>query len=1030
MGPRMIPARFNLPTVTVAAVLAMVLTAIRPSPEGVMSLGFDTQEVRAAPGAPTAAKHDLSSLRIFTATLVRIKERYVDPSRVDPKRMLFAALDSLQFNIPEVLVEPDPSKNLVTVTINDKKQTFATSDVDSPWRLQGTVKKIFRFIEANLNGDADLARVEYAAINGMLSTLDPHSILMDPESAREMDVSTSGKFGGLGIVIRTINHKLTVVRPMRGTPAWKSGIKAGDHILKINNDPTENLTSNEAVDRMRGDPKTPVTLWIRRTNVNDAMRFDLVRDVIRVTQVEHKLLERGVGYIRVKQFSKGIAADVGEALRTMSSQGATAWILDLRGNPGGLLEEAVKLADLFVDAGTVVTTVSGRDRDARRAARGFGDKTSSLAVLVSGGSASASEIVAGALKNLDRAAIIGAKTFGKGSVQELYDNDDRSKLKLTIAEYLTPGDQSIQNLGIVPDIQLQRMYVTEKGNKGDMASSVVRMLAPRRSYGEKDLDSHLVSTFTKDEEKPAYQIPFLVERKKALAAQPMDRDEDVTEEDDLGDSDEIVEDWEMQFAKQVVSATASARRSALVEGAAKVVADTRANEERKLVGALAALGVDWSPPQPGSGTANLEVSLATSSPQIGAGEEVAVTATVKNTGTKTAYRVLPRVQSEDRVFDDLELPVGKVPPGETKTFTAKLKLPLNAHDRVDRLGLEVREANSAPSRVVPAEVHIAAAARPVFAYAWQLVDEGNGDGLVQRGEKYHLRVSIKNTGDGSSTNDAQVVLRNASGAGVDLEKSRFDIGILAPGQIKELQFPLATTDALSTDEMVLELTAYDSNLDAQSSDKLHFRILAPVPGRPQRSEVTVKAPAPIRAGASETASVVAGATRGVTYPAIGVFGAWTKIQVAENGVGFVPSAALAAGGGPPSGLPSGREKSSFTPVWHTTPPRIHVATSHLETNADVFTLRGRVSDETHVEDVYIIVANPSAKIEARKVFYRSNRGAKNDRELDFTTGVPLWSGSNMLTIVARENADVRSVKTLYVYRTLPQTAQASSIAGP
>src|SRR5258706_288751 len=198
-------------------------------------------------------------------------------------------------------------------------------------------------------------------------------------------------------------------------------------------------------------------------------------------------------------------------------------------------------------------------------------------------------------------------------------------------------------------------------------------------------------------------------------------------------------------------------------------------------------------------------------PTLKAGQELSVTATVKNTGTGSAWRVLPRIQAEDPVFEDVELPIGKVGPGETKSFTAKLKLPQDALDRVDRLNLEVREARNAPNKVTPGEVHIDAAPRPVFAYAWQLVDDGNGDGLGQRGEKYHLQVSIKNSGIGASTADAQVLLRNASGDGVDLDKSRFDIGVLAPGQIKEFEFPLATTAVLEAYEMVRELMAVYGN---------------------------------------------------------------------------------------------------------------------------------------------------------------------------------------------------------------------------
>jgi carboxyl-terminal processing protease len=314
-------SRLNSALVVVAGSLALVLTVVRQSPEGVVSVGLDTQEVRAAPGEARNLRHDLSALKIFNLVLVRIKERYVDPARIDPRKMLYAALDSVQYNIPEVLVEPDASRNKVTVAVNDKKEIFDTEDVDSPWRLSAKLKRIFRFIETNMNAGGDLAKVEYAAVNGMLSTLDPHSVLMDPEAARDMDVQTSGKFGGLGIVIRMIEKKLTVIRPMKGTPAWKKGIKAGDHIVKINSELTEHLTSNEAVERMRGNPNTPVTLWITRKGVDQLMKFELTRDVIRMSQVESKLLDKGVGYIKVKQFSKGISSDVADSAEDAIGQG-------------------------------------------------------------------------------------------------------------------------------------------------------------------------------------------------------------------------------------------------------------------------------------------------------------------------------------------------------------------------------------------------------------------------------------------------------------------------------------------------------------------------------------------------------------------------------------------------------------------------------------------------------------------------------------------------------------------------------------
>ena len=1008
-------SRLNLILVGIAGALSLVLTVIRQTPEGVVAFDIDIPVVRAAPGEPPSQRHDLSALAIFNKTLLRIKDRYVDPARVDPKKMLYAALDSVQFNVPEVLVEPDVARNKITVAVNDKREVFDTTDVDSPWRMTIKLKKVFRFIETNMNAGADLAKVEYAAVNGMLSTLDPHSILMDPEQARDMDVSTSGKFGGLGIVIRMIERKLTVVKPMKDTPAWKKGIKAGDHIVKINNEPTENLTSNEAVDRMRGNPNTGVTLWVERKGEANLLRFDLVRDVIRVTQVEHKLLDKGVGYIKVKQFSKGIANDVADAMKEMSDKGATSWILDLRYNPGGLLEEAVQLSDLFVDSGTIVATVSGRDREARRAERWFGDTTSSLAVLVNGGSASASEIVAGALKNLDRAVVIGTRTFGKGSVQELYDNEDHSKLKLTIAQYLTPGDRSIQNLGIVPDIALQRMYVPDKN---DSPQDFVRLLAPTRTYGEKDLDAHLVSTYAKDTDKPSFEVPFLVEKKKPAPGATAEAPATAPPDDEDGpDDDEIVEDFEMRLARDVVSGTTASTRPKLVTGATKIVAKVRAEEEKKLIAALGTINVDWSGPVVAdAGKANLEVALTTTPSQhVKAGDIVDVTATVKNTGTAPAYRVLSRLQGDDPVFEDSELPIGKVGPGETKTFTAKMQVPKDALDRVDRLGLEVREAKNAPVRVVPAEVAIEAAPRPVFAYSYQLIDEGNGDGLVQRGEKYKLQVQVKNTGPGA-TQDATVLLRNATGDGVTLARSRLELkDTLAPGQVKDIEFPLATDSTLKADEMIVELMAYDAALDVQTSQKLKFKVAPSVTGQASRGEVTVKTPTSIRGGASEDADTVGVAPKGASYQAVGSFGPYTKVKLTAGGskVGFIPSSALSTGG---SGA------GSFAQAW-STPPTINLTTKSLETSAETYKLSGAVTGEQHVEDVYIFVSNQRAKIDSRKVFYRSNRGGKDGKNLDFSADLPLWPGSNMVTVVARSNSEVRSLKTMYVYRDPPRTAQ-------
>jgi carboxyl-terminal processing protease len=1015
----------NAALVSASALAALVLTITRRTPEGMMSFQLDTREVRAAPGKAVMETHDLTALKIFNWAMVEVKRRYVDPTRIDPQRMLEHALDSVQFNIPEVLVEPDEATRRIAVRVNDKKEVFATDDVDSLWSMTAKLKRIFRFIETNMNPGADLAQVEYSAINGMLSTLDPHSILLDPEAARDMEVNTSGKFGGLGIVIRMIDRKLTVVRPMKDTPAWRAGIKAGDHIVRINQDPTENLTSDEAVDRMRGTPGTAVTLFISRGGAPKLLQVDLERAVIRVAAVEYKLLDKGVGLIKVKQFSSACprgaaktdpcstAGEVATAMTTLSAQGATAWVIDLRWNPGGLLDQAIHLSDLFVDSGAVLTTVSSRDREVHDASPGVGDTSSSVAVLVNGGSASASEIVAGALKNLDRAIVIGSKTFGKGSVQELLPSVDGSKLKLTVSQYLTPGDRSIQSVGIVPDIALQRLLVPAKN---DAPGDVLRMLPPSRSYGEKDLDAHLTSSYARPPEKPVYELSFLADLPKSKAV--TSPDDPVVPDEEEPPSDELVEDFEIRFARDLVASAPASKRPALIKAARKLIDATVTSEDARLAAALSKLGVDWTQsPASQTGTARLVARLDTApSGSARAGDVVTVTGTVKNEGTGPAWRVLGRVGTEDHVFSDADMPFGKLAPGETRTFSTRLRIPEEAVDRLDRLTLEIREARGAPTTSTPASLRIVAAPRPILGYAYQLVDQSNGDGLAQRGESYRLVLTVKNSGAGPARK-LSMFLRNASGDGVVLDKSRFELDELKVGDSHTVEFPFTTTSDLD-DELTLEIVLADGVIGESASEKLRFALAPALPALGKRGMVEIPDGTEIRSGAAVTSPPLAVAQGKAVFASDATLGPWTRLDLGQQKVGFVPTT---------STRPVRSGKGSVRTYWHSTPPVLTVNLGSLETSSATTTLEGAVDDDTHVEDVYVYVSNREANIDGRKVYYQSNRRGGDGKKLTFKASVPLWPGSNQIVVVARENADVKTVTTSFVYRAPALTAQAPEV---
>jgi carboxyl-terminal processing protease len=294
------------------------------------------------------------------------------------------------------------------------------------------------------------------AIKGMLQNLDPHSSYLTPDMMKQMEVETKGIFGGLGIEIGIKEGILTVIAPIEDTPAFRAGLKAGDKIVKIENDSTKEMTVMDAVKRLRGEPGTKVTIWITREGFTEARPFTITRDIIKIKSVKAKGLGDGIGYIKLLQFQQDSDEEMEKALQEQKKgkDGLRGLVLDLRNNPGGLLEQAVKVADKFIESGLIVYT-DGRieAQKFKYSARKEGTYTGfPIVVLVNAGSASASEIVAGALQDHGRAVVLGTKTFGKGSVQTILPLEDGSALRLTTARYFTPNGRSIQAKGIEPDI--------------------------------------------------------------------------------------------------------------------------------------------------------------------------------------------------------------------------------------------------------------------------------------------------------------------------------------------------------------------------------------------------------------------------------------------------------------------------------------------------------------------------------------------------------------------------------------------------
>ncbi|MCF8063506.1 MAG: S41 family peptidase [Deltaproteobacteria bacterium] len=353
--------------------------------------------------------------------------------------------------------------------------------------------EVLRQIEENYVEPQDSQELIYGAIKGMVESLDPHSAFMTKQEHKDLMIETKGSFSGVGIEITTRDNLITVVSPIEGTPAYKAGIKAGDQIIKINDEPTNDMNLSDAVKRIRGPQGSEVKLTVRREGSDKPLDFTITRDVIPLRSVRHHQLTPEVGYVRISNFQSKTERDLKSALRTLEEGEIKGLILDLRNNPGGLLDQAIKVSDLFLDEGLIVST-KGRDSSQNMeisAQKSDRPRSYPMIVLVNEGSASASEIVAGALQDNKRALILGTKTFGKGSVQTILPLSDGSGLRLTTARYYTPSGNSIQLEGIIPDIELA--FVPPRENGEDTRPHFLR---------EKDLKGHMDNDKHPEEQAP------------------------------------------------------------------------------------------------------------------------------------------------------------------------------------------------------------------------------------------------------------------------------------------------------------------------------------------------------------------------------------------------------------------------------------------------------------------------------------------------------------------------------------------------
>jgi carboxyl-terminal processing protease len=1018
----------------------------------------DSTRVSGEKGGP---QHDLSSLRVFTKVILYVKDNYVDPKRVKPREMMISALEYVEKSVPDVLVDGNAETGKLHLNVNGKTREFDISHVDSLWKMSFTLKDVFDFVNKNMRPMEDTRDIEYAAVNGMLSTLDPHSVLLRPEVYREMKLSTKGEFGGLGFVIQMREGNLTVVKVLPKTPAHRAGIQKDDQIKKIGEESTVNMDLNEAVSKLRGPVDSRVSITVERKGWEKPRPMTLSRATISIESVQHKLLAGNVGYVRLKNFQGNTTRDLQAALSEMRRQaepkgGLKGVVLDMRGNPGGLLEQAIQVSDTFLSNGTIVSTVGLSDklREEKRARPDEGEDTYPVAVLVNAGSASASEIVAGALKNLNRAVIIGRQTFGKGSVQVLYDFPDDSALKLTIAKYLTPGDVSIQEVGIVPDIELVPSAVTDER---------VLVFAPRKTIGEADLDQHFgnpnsdsVAKKREDvlgREKPLETVKYLKldekqqqaalakkqeeaaknsetaakDKAHGTAANPLlDLDsvstgEELDDQMDAESQDEVKEDFEVQFARDYVLQMPYADRRQMLQKGKDFVEKKRREEEQRINSAISALNVDWS-----AGTTPRDVKLAatftpTADQRIAAGETFDLTLTAENKGGEPLKRVRAWTESDNYYVDRREFLIGSLAPGEKKTWKVKVKLPKDLTSRRDEVTVKFFDDNGALPTTLVSELNFAELPRPAFAFNWQVVDECescNRDGVAQRGEDITLVMDVTNTGKGKAL-DSFAQIKNLGDPNIFIEKGRFKIGELAPGETKTARFQLEVKKGYREGTFPLRLAIVDEPLEEFAMEKLELPVTdAPVAKlEPRKGSVKVAEKVELLASPQQDAPVVARLSRPAVLNTDGATKGFYRVELDKDRFAFVRTQDARDARGKAT-APQG-----LSYVARRSPPEIRLdvdlAQGGLVANGEKYTLSGEVDDAQGLLDMYVLVND-------QKVYFQgvdTKARAGEPQKLKFTTEFSLKEGNNSVLVVARESTDFASRRTLVIRRRPAEVAQ-------
>jgi len=971
------------------------------------------------PPEPIVEISEKSPFPELAVTLAYLRSYYYDPTKLKPDEMLAAGLEELQSDIASVaFVQTTPT--LVTVQVDKEKKNFDLSKMTDIGKLEEVISDILKFVTMELKKNGapadDIEDSIYSFVNGMLEALDPYSVLIKPKYTDDLDMQTKGEYGGVGMVLSVRDWEITVIYPNEGTPAFEEGVKEGDVITQIDDESTVNMLLNDAVDKIRGPENTDVTIMVRRKKdakgskdpkgpalqkdekdksiPEEVKKFILRRRQIKLESVSARWLPGNVLYLRINHFINYTTDDLTTKYAEFTKEKKpSGLILDLANNPGGLLPQSVTVSNAFLSGGVIVSTVGapGSQKQVFHAEeKGTLNAETPMVVLVSSQSASASEIVAGALKGQNRALVVGETTYGKGTVQQIFhQGQGQPVLKMTIREYLTPGDVSIQQVGVVPHVRFVNVGVID---------DIVSLFWPDAPKETPKRTRTIKSDRQRPDEQPRYEVRhFITERR--------DRDQKNRVEDSGADEDTI------EFARRILVEAGKTKASETLAGLEAFVKKHLAEEDARIVADLARRSVDWKKDPTSARTPSMklkpllcatdDVTCAKPLETLVPGQEFFLELQLENAGDEALSRVYGVVSSPADFLDGHEYLFGVIPPGKSFSWRTKLNIPHRTAAGVEPYQVDIYEQGRGKIGEFRQNLVLRELGRPKFAFTFAYGEENGGDGLAQKDETFLLHMQVKNIGDGPSEKLVSM-MRNESKNRLFLLEGRTHHEKLAPGQETwaTMKYRIQDTNA----PLKIELSVFDTEFSESVSRQFELPAGAAVDGSFQPFSTLL----PENTAIWHTAGL-SGLQLGTGagwVEAVGMYGTACRLKLTDRVFGFTACTLR-------TDPPKDRKPPVIAWTSHVVPPRI-LLTSRPEslTKAESVMIAGEVVHPASIRDFYIIVSNFKSDRPKQKVFYAPGKGGS----LKFDSSIPLSPGLNQILLVARHDKDLVGHLLLSVVR--------------